>query len=131
MLKISLDHGYFNVSLSHNNSWKTCVVHRLVAFAFVEGYFDGAEVNHIDGVKTNNVYLNLEWVTTKENVRRAIDAGLFPRRIRIIETGDTFMYISSCAKHIGGNPDSILKCLNGTRQSYKGYHFEYVNKGIK
>jgi len=132
MLKISLDQdGYPRVNLSHNNYWVNKSIHRLVAFAFVPGYFEGAVVNHKDGIKSNCKDSNLEWITQGDNIRHAADVGLTPRRIRIIETGDTFMYISSCAKHIGGNPDSILKCLNGTRQSYKGYHFEYVNKGIK
>lgn len=42
-------------------------LHRLLSLAFVEGYFKGAVVNHIDEVKTNNSLDNLEWVTPMEN----------------------------------------------------------------
>lgn len=43
-------------------------IHRAVAMAFVPGYFNGAQVNHIDENKQNNRWNNLEWVTPKENV---------------------------------------------------------------
>ncbi len=126
----SLDRqGYLRVNLCHN---KYCVIrpiHRLVAFAFVPGYFEGAVVRHKDNVKTNNAAWNLEWVTNKEKAQRSIERGLSPRQFCIVETGDMFMYVYSCARYIGGDPDSILKCLNGTQQTHKGYHFEYIQRG--
>lgn len=42
-------------------------VHRLVAEAFVDGYFDGAIVNHIDENPGNNCAENLEWCTYSRN----------------------------------------------------------------
>lgn len=44
------------------------MVHRIVAKYFVDGWFDGAVVNHIDGNKHNNNYENLEWITQKDNI---------------------------------------------------------------
>lgn len=49
---------------------KTIKVHRLVARAFVKGYFEGAHVDHLDGNKLNNSAANLEWVTNRENATR-------------------------------------------------------------
>jgi len=46
-------------------------VHRLVAIAFVPNPMGLPEVDHLDGVKTNNLPSNFEWVTHKENLRRA------------------------------------------------------------
>lgn len=51
-------------------------VHRLVAFAFIGPRPEGMEVNHKDGVKTNNLPSNLEWVTHSENERHSIRIGL-------------------------------------------------------
>ena len=47
-------------------------VHLYVAHAWVDGYFDGAEVNHKDFDRTNFNADNLEWVTHKENVRYSV-----------------------------------------------------------
>ena len=51
----------------HIRKYKDIKVHRAVALAFVPGYFEGAEVNHIDENRQNNRWDNLEWVTSKQN----------------------------------------------------------------
>jgi len=40
------------------------------------GRRDGLQINHKDGVKSNNELSNLEWVTSAENQKHAIDNGL-------------------------------------------------------
>ena len=53
------------------------VVHRLVAEAFLgEAPTEAHQINHKDGVKSNNRATNLEWVTPEENTRHAISTGL-------------------------------------------------------
>jgi transcriptional regulator with XRE-family HTH domain len=47
-----------------------------VLSAFVPQPKGKDQVNHIDGVKTNNNLDNLEWVTGKENMRHSFDLGL-------------------------------------------------------
>lgn len=47
-------------------------LHRLVADAWCDGYFDGAQVDHIDTNKENNHYTNLRWVTAKENMNNTL-----------------------------------------------------------
>ena len=44
-------------------------VHMYVAKGWVDGYFEGAEVNHLDYDRTNFKASNLEWVTHLDNVR--------------------------------------------------------------
>lgn len=127
VLRNSPNKNYLHVSLGEGINYKRYSVHRLVALAFVPGYFYGAVVNHKNGIKSDNIWNNLEWVTQKENMQHAVSSGLLLRRFRIIETGDIFQRPSSCALHIGGKPSSILKCLNGERQTHRGYHFEYIN----
>jgi hypothetical protein len=54
-------------------------VHRLVAMAFLPNPNNYAEVNHIDGVKTNNNVCNLEWTDRLGNMRHAYRTGLSPQ----------------------------------------------------
>jgi len=63
---------YLTIILYNSNrKAKTFHVHRLVAQHFVEGFFDGAEVNHIDGNKQNNICTNLEWCTRSYNIKHS------------------------------------------------------------
>jgi len=55
---------------------KTFTVHRLVANVYIPNPEQKPEVNHIDGVKTNNCISNLEWNTGSENCQHAIRTGL-------------------------------------------------------
>ena len=55
---------------------KNFYAHRLVAKHFILNDKLLKEVNHIDGNKQNNNYSNLEWCTTQENTKHAINNGL-------------------------------------------------------
>ena len=46
-------------------TFRSLHVHVLVAREFVDGWFEGAEVNHKDFNRANPSYWNLEWVTHK------------------------------------------------------------------
>ena len=63
--------GYYFVTISVNKKKKNVAVHKLVANAFLGHIPCGHEmtVDHIDGNKTNNNYLNLRLMSSIENVR--------------------------------------------------------------
>lgn len=67
MLRLCNKSGYYNISLTNDNNYKTFKVHRLVAFAFIENIENKPEVNHKDKNKLNNNVTNLEWMTRTEN----------------------------------------------------------------
>jgi hypothetical protein len=70
--------GYHLISLNTKDGRRIQRrIHRLGMMTFC--YFPGCEelqVDHKDGNKDNNNISNLEWVTGKENVNRAINLGL-------------------------------------------------------
>ena len=68
--------GYFVTDLKYNNIKKTAMIHRLVAYAFINNPHNKAQVNHIDGDKLNNSVDNLEWCTNLENNEHARRTGL-------------------------------------------------------
>ena len=61
--------GYVEVMLKVGGVKKNFMVHRLVAKAFVPGYFEGADVNHKDCNRQNNHADNLEWMTRRDNLK--------------------------------------------------------------
>lgn len=70
-LKASPDRitGYVRVRIKDNNeNVKYCLVHRLVATAFIPNTNGLPCINHKDEDKTNNNVSNLEWCTYKYNI---------------------------------------------------------------
>lgn len=71
------DGGYRQVILHFGGcKRKTIKVHRIVAEAFLGPRAEGQTVDHIDCDKENNHAVNLEYVTSIENLRRAVSNGL-------------------------------------------------------
>lgn len=69
--------GYLRVRLrnnEHNTINKS--VHGLVARAFLGERPYNKNVNHINGIKTDNYWQNLEFLTQAQNVQHALDLGL-------------------------------------------------------
>lgn len=73
--------GYLNVSvcivdINGNKKQKNLWIHRLVAEYFIPNPENKKDVNHINGVKTDNRVENLEWVSRSENLKHAYKLGL-------------------------------------------------------
>jgi hypothetical protein len=68
--------GYCYINLKNKENSIHATIHRLVAKAFLINLGNKPQVNHINGVKTDNRLENLEWVTTSENGIHAYAIGL-------------------------------------------------------
>lgn len=69
--------GYYSLRLRHDSGkTKNVTIHRCLMQTFVSNPDGKLQVNHINGVKTDNRLSNLEWCTAKENRIHAVSTGL-------------------------------------------------------
>lgn len=61
--------GYFEINIGGRNC-ERWLLHRLVAYVWLDNPNNYTTVDHLDGNKANNSVENLEWVSREENIRR-------------------------------------------------------------
>lgn len=68
--------GYVYLILCKKGVQKRVSLHRLVGLTFIPNPENKPEINHKNGVKTDNRITNLEWCTKKENIQHSFDMDL-------------------------------------------------------
>ena len=134
LLKPFIDkNGYLNIILSKNKKKKYCLVHQLVAKAFIKNPNNYNEVNHLDGNKENNCVDNLEWCDRKHNIRHAFENNLIKTRKKVNQydlDGNliaTWVSVGMAEKILKFNSSHIYECCNGKIKTCNGYIWRYKN----
>lgn len=131
------DYGYLTVRLNVNKKYKTRLVHRLVAMAFIGEPPEGQpQVNHKDGDKHNNSVNNLEWVSNRENALHKFRTlgydytgkiGQAGKLIVCVDTGDIFRSAAEAVRKFGGTNSGLLYALARDNKKYRGREYMYKN----
>jgi len=124
MLIPKITEGYLNISLINNENRINIPIHRLVCEFFNEKTNDNNDnvVNHINEIKHDNYYKNLEWVSAKKNNQHSknISINMLDDNKNIIKTfssyTEAFKYLK--LKHTG----CIKTQMDKGRKAY-GYYW--------
>lgn len=135
--------GYLVTRVTINREKRNFKPHRLVAKYFIPNPENKEQVNHINGVKTDNRLENLEWCTNYENAHHAIDNNLWgnvfeasrrnneKRAFKIkatnIETGEETIFPSINAAERACNTRHVAQVARGLRDKANGYTFAFFN----
>jgi hypothetical protein len=129
--------GYIQVGLWKYGRHLRQTVHRLVATHFIPNPKEWPQVNHKDGIKSNNHADNLEWCDGFYNHQHAVATGLqkaargeaaglaFKGAILVFDQGVQIDRlcgpIDMRAK--GYHPSSVYKATNGDQRTYRNLTF--------
>ena len=120
--------GYLRVALYYKGLCKERFVHNLVATAFVEGWREGLQVNHKNGVKTDNRAENLEWVTSSENHQHAHDVLLLDvKPVALLDERGHLQWLfkssQACNRAMGGRVREHIR----KKCRYRGFRPRYIS----
>lgn len=76
--------GYQVIEYYEDGKRKRLYIHRILATLFMPNPENKPEINHINGIKSDNRIENLEWCTHAENIKHAFKIGLCDNRSGII-----------------------------------------------
>lgn len=128
ILKQSKDEkGYLRVKVTIDRKVYSFKVHRLVAKAFIPNDNNLPQVNHKDGDKSNNNYLNLEWISNYDNAHHAIENGLWTNVFDTLQKSNKSKMKAVIA--VKGNERMRFESISDAEKYFQSRHITDVCKG--
>lgn len=134
--------GYLWLTYTFKREKRRECIHRLVARTFIPRVPGKQHINHINGIKTDNRTVNLEWCTNQENAIHAIKTGLWDSVMKgarmanekqkrpvyaiNIKTGSITRLNSVCEAQKAYHTKHVCAVIHGKRAKANGYRFEYA-----
>ena len=118
--------GYRFVALQKGSESKKYPIHRMVAMAFIANPFNYPQVNHKNGIQSDNRIENLEWCTNEYNSRHSReilgkDTGIQNRKpVICTSTGIEYVSAREAARKLGIKYCNIYNVLNNNSKTTMG-----------
>lgn len=124
--------GYLQINLKTERTRRLALIHRLVASAFIPNTENKREVNHINGIKTDNRVENLEWNTSQQNSIHSYQTGLQIHYTKKAVQCDLqgkpikeWQSIKEASEETKIERRNINACCRGKRKTAGGYIWKY------
>jgi len=138
--------GYPQVVFIRNQKRKTYKIHQLVAKTFISNPNNKPQINHKNGIKSDNCVLNLEWCTASENaihtythlnrIGITYNKGKFGKnnplskivvQINLVSGKKTIWHgITEASRETGIQRSKIGSVCNGRRKTAGGFKWKFA-----